>query len=156
MHLVAASQFNIHLTLDGSLLESAGMTSERFDGEVKDKVSALERARQPHVKALLSTIRSGGVGLNLQEFNHPIFFDRDVKLITEPVTLPSFSHSSHHPTRTSLAPSASCSRTLLSHPTLAPYSRTLLSHPILAPYSRTILSHHTLSPYSPPVLGHLF
>ncbi|EOD40135.1 hypothetical protein EMIHUDRAFT_222990 [Emiliania huxleyi CCMP1516] len=50
----------------------------RFDGEVKDKSKALDRAREPEVKALLSTIRSGGVGLNLQEFNHVVFESRDL------------------------------------------------------------------------------
>ena len=42
------------------------------------KTKALDRAREPEVKALLSTIRSGGVGLNLQEFNHVVFESRDL------------------------------------------------------------------------------
>ncbi|EOD40600.1 hypothetical protein EMIHUDRAFT_251104 [Emiliania huxleyi CCMP1516] len=61
-----------------NLLEREQYRCERFDGEVKDKSKALDRAREPEVKALLSTIRSGGVGLNLQEFNHVVFESRDL------------------------------------------------------------------------------
>ena len=76
--LLVFSKFLGCLDLASNLLEREQYRCERFDGEVKDKTKALDRAREPEVKALLSTIRSGGVGLNLQEFNHVVFESRDL------------------------------------------------------------------------------
>ena len=76
--LLLFSSFLGSLDFSANMLRLEGSVTERFDGEVKDKTGTLERARQPSVKALLSTIRSGGVGLNLQEFNQVAFLDRDL------------------------------------------------------------------------------
>ena len=65
---------------EGMLEHEMGMSCERFDGDCssqKAKSAALNRFRSVSgPRALLATIHSGGVGLNITIANHVIFGDR--------------------------------------------------------------------------------
>lgn len=67
--------FHKEMALIDAMLELEGITVEQYHGDMSEthRNAALDRARKPECQVLLVQIRSGGVGLNLQEFNRVIF-----------------------------------------------------------------------------------
>ena len=68
-------QFIDEMNILKQVLTAANISTETFNGSMSqtERTAALERARQPDTTVLLIQIQCGGVGLNLQEFNHCIF-----------------------------------------------------------------------------------
>jgi len=67
--------FHKEMALIEAMLEEAGITVEQYHGGMSEthRNDVLDRARKPACQVLLIQIRSGGVGLNLQEFNRVVF-----------------------------------------------------------------------------------
>ena len=67
--------FHKEMALIDAMLESEGITVEQYHGGMSEahRNEVLDLARKPECQVLLIQIRSGGVGLNLQEFNRVIF-----------------------------------------------------------------------------------
>jgi hypothetical protein len=67
--------FHKEMALIDAMLELEGITVEQYHGGMSEthRNAVLDRARKPECQVLLVQIRSGGVGLNLQEFNRVIF-----------------------------------------------------------------------------------
>jgi hypothetical protein len=67
--------FHREMALIDAMLEADGIAVEQYHGGMSEtqRNDVLDRARKPECQVLLIQIRSGGVGLNLQEFNRVIF-----------------------------------------------------------------------------------
>jgi len=67
--------FHKEMALIDAMLEAEGITVEQYHGGMSEahRNEVLDKARKPECQVLLVQIRSGGVGLNLQEFNRVVF-----------------------------------------------------------------------------------
>jgi hypothetical protein len=67
--------FHKEMSLMADMLVGDGINVEQYHGGMSEayRNEVLDRARGPACQVLLIQIRSGGVGLNLQEFNRVIF-----------------------------------------------------------------------------------
>ena len=67
--------FRDEMDLTDAMLTGEGIGVEQYHGSLSQaqRNDVLDRARKPACQVLLVQIRSGGVGLNLQEFNRVIF-----------------------------------------------------------------------------------
>ena len=67
--------FHKEMGLIADMLEGEGINVEQYHGGMSEahRNEVLDKARKPECQVLLIQIRSGGVGLNLQEFNRVVF-----------------------------------------------------------------------------------
>ena len=67
--------FRAEMDLIADMLEGEGINVEQYHGALSEaqRNDVLDKARKPECQVLLIQIRSGGVGLNLQEFNRVVF-----------------------------------------------------------------------------------
>ena len=67
--------FHKEMDLISEMLAEHGITTEKYHGGMTEaqRNDTLDRARKPDCRVLLVQIRSGGVGLNLQEFSRVVF-----------------------------------------------------------------------------------